>query len=104
MSTRTMGAALCLVLAVGCASAKPAVVTARAVAPEDQDRWSRAACQRGEYPVDLDARAFAQARMDDLAAERQGVRMPGATERLLIRRSAFETRCESWLQVAQLDR
>jgi len=103
MSTRTMGAALFLVLAMGCASAKPAAVTARTAIPEDTDRWSRAACQRGEYPFDLDARAFAQARMDDLAAERHGTRMPGATQRLLDRRSAFEHRCETWLQVAQLD-
>ena len=102
MSIRTMGVALFLVLTVGCASAKPAVAGARAAVPEDPDRWARAACQRGEYPIDLDARAFAQARMDDLVAERQGVRMPASTQRLLDRRSAFETRCETWLQVAQL--
>jgi hypothetical protein len=29
--------------------------------------------------------------------------MPGATQRLLDRRSAFETRCATWHQVAQLD-
>ena len=103
MSTRTMGAALFLVLVVGCASARPAPVTASAAAPEDPDRWSRAACQRGEYPVELDARAFSQARMDDLVATRQGARMPGATQRLLDRRSAFDNRCSRWLQVAQLN-
>ena len=103
MSTRTIGAALFLVLAVGCAAARPAPVVARAATPEDPDRWSRAACQRGEYPVELDARAFSQARMDDLVAERQGARMPGATQRLVDRRAAFETRCATWLQVAQLN-
>jgi len=103
MSIRTMGVALFLVLTVGCASAKPAVAGARAAVPEDPDRWARAACQRGEYPIDLDARAFAQARMDDLVAERHGARMPGATQRLLDRRLAFEHRCEAWQQVARLD-
>ena len=103
MSTRTLGAALFLVLAMGCASARPAPVASRHAAPEDPDRWARAACQRGEYPVELDARAFAQARMDDLVAERHGARMPGATQRLLDRRLAFEHRCEAWQQVARLD-
>jgi hypothetical protein len=103
MSTRTLGVALLLVLSVGCASARPAVAVARSAPPEDMDRWARAACHRGEYPIDLDARAFAQARMFDRAAQRQGGPVPGATQQLLDQRSVFETRCESWLRVAQLN-
>lgn len=103
MSTRTLGATLLLLLALGCASARPVVAGPRAAASEDPDRWARAACHRGEYPVDLDAVAFARARMVDLAAERQGARVPGATQRLLDQRSAFETRCAGWLQMAQLN-
>ena len=103
MPIRTLSAAFILVLVVGCAAARPVVTDSRTAVPEDPDRWARAACQRGEYPVELDARAFAQARMDDLVAERHGARMPGATQRLLDRRSAFDNRCSRWLQVAQLN-
>jgi hypothetical protein len=102
MSIRPTGVALLLVLAVGCATATPTVAGPPAAVPEDPDRWARAACQRGEYPIELDARAFAQARMDDLTAERQGVRMPTATQRLLDQRSAFESRCAGWRRVVQV--
>jgi hypothetical protein len=102
MAIRTLGTVLLMVLASGCASARPAAAVAGTAVPADPDRWTRVACQRGEYPVELDGRAFAQARWLDRLAERQGAPTPSATQRLLDQRSAFETRCASWLQVVQL--
>jgi hypothetical protein len=88
-----------LSLAVACAGARPAPTPAAAQAA-DPDRWDRAACLRGEYPVRLDGRAWAHARQIDLAAVRQWDAIPGATARLLAERAAFEERCAAWLRDA----
>jgi hypothetical protein len=50
-------------------------------------------CQRGEYPVELDARALARARYEDLRARHEGASSPFAAARLESGRSAFDERC-----------
>lgn len=88
-------------LSVGCA---PATRHARATParPPDPDRWARAACLRGEYPPELDARAYATARQQDLAAARRGLAPASATARLAEGRAAFDARCATWLEQAQV--
>ena len=80
----------------GCASAPQRRAEVGGPAP-DPDRWARAACERGEYPDELDARALARARHDDLRARRNGDWSPFATARLMDEREAFDVRCSAWL-------
>jgi hypothetical protein len=103
MSTRTLGFTLIVALAAGCASA-PAPSRFRASTSSDPERWERAACLRGEYPVELDGTAYAQARTVDLAAQRQALSSPQATQHVLERRAAFQTRCAEWLRGASAGR
>jgi hypothetical protein len=96
---------LLLVLsAVGCATSRPDAVPLPAVVSSSPspERWARAACLRGAYPVELDDRAYARARHADLQAEWQGLPRPDATRKLIEERSAFEARCAAWLTAARL--
>lgn len=79
----------------GCASAPPRWPSARAAAPDPQ-RWERTACQRDEYPAELDGSAFARARWEDLRARHDGAPAPDAAARLERERAAFEARCAAW--------
>jgi hypothetical protein len=97
MPIRNPGFTLAVLLAAGCATA-PVSSRFERKAPADPDRFERIACLRGELPVELDERAFAQARTADLAAERQARATPQATRRLLAQREAFQSRCSAWLQ------
>jgi hypothetical protein len=97
MSTRTLSLALIAALAAGCASA-PAPGRFGASPRPDPERWERTACLRGEYPVELDGTAYAQARAVDLAAHRQALSSPQATQHVLERRAAFQARCAAWLR------
>jgi hypothetical protein len=96
MHARSLVLAVALV-ATGCATA-PSASRFEHKAPADPDRFERIACRRGELPVALDGRAFAQARATDLAAERQAQQSPRATEQLLTQRDLFLARCASWLE------
>jgi hypothetical protein len=83
------------VLTAGCASAPARWSSAPAPAPSP-DRWERAACQAGEYPQELDARALARARHEDLRARRDGSWSSFAAARLESERDAFDARCAAW--------
>jgi hypothetical protein len=82
-------------LLMGCESASPRWSAARTTAP-DPDRWERAACRLQQYPPELDARAFARARLLDVEARRQGTPGTSATEQLVREREVFEARCATW--------
>jgi hypothetical protein len=86
---------LAAALVTGCRSAPPrgSAAPAAAFAP---DRWERAACRQGEYPPELDARALARARYEDLRARLAGSWSPFATARLESERDAFDARCAAW--------
>jgi hypothetical protein len=90
----------CLVvsaLLVGCRSDpgfRGAAPGARSASP---DAAERAACVRGQYPVDVDGAAYARARQADLQAARSGAASGFETTRLLDERGAFERRCLAWL-------
>jgi hypothetical protein len=106
MPLRAPTISLLVTLATACAAPRaPTVAMVRPLAgppaPGDPERWDRAACHRGEYPLDLGDRAYAQARQRDLAAERVGEQAPAVTLRLLERRVLFQKRCEAWQQEAQ---
>jgi hypothetical protein len=73
-----------------------------ATAP-DPDRWERAACNLGEYPTELDARALARARHEDLRARRSGSSSPFAAARLESERSGFDARCVAWRAASASD-
>jgi hypothetical protein len=95
-----LGVALVVALATGCASAPP-IARFQPGRPADPDRFERASCLRGDYPVELDARAYAQARTADRYAERNGLASPDATKRLLTERAVFEARCSGWRDAAE---
>ena len=82
-------------LLAGCRSARGGWLSVAAPVPEP-DRWERHACLQGEYPVELDARALARARYEDLRARQNGTASSFATARLESERSAFEARCAVW--------
>lgn len=90
---------LAAALFTGCKSASPRWPATRAASPAqapDPNRWERAACRQGEYPVDLDGRAFARAKFEDLQARKAGSAGRFATARLERERAAFEARCATW--------
>ena len=86
----------------GCARAPSRWVSAPAPAP-DPERWERAACHLGEYPLELDARALARARYEDIRARRSGDPSPFAAARLESERDAFDARCAVWRATARAD-
>ena len=88
-------AALAGALFTGCSSAPPRWSRASTSAP-DPDRWERAACHLEEYPAELDGRALARARFEDLRASRSGSSSPFAAARLQSERRAFDARCAAW--------
>lgn len=92
---------LLIALSVGCA---PATKHARGTPahPTDPDRWARAACLRGELPSELDSRAYASARQQDLTAERLGLPNPSATARLVDGRATFDAHCARWREGASV--
>jgi hypothetical protein len=99
MTFRTIAAAsLAATLIGGCASAspRPAIIAA---AP-DPERWEKVACRRGEYPRDLDAMAFARARLEDVRARQNGEWSSFASARLEGERGAFHARCAGWRAAA----
>lgn len=99
MAPRPLLLVLLAALFIGCAPASNRMRAAPA-RPLDPDRWARAACLRDEYPLELDGRAYATARQEDLTAERQGLPSPSATARLLEDRAAFRARCATWREQA----
>ena len=99
MTFRTIAAAsLAATLIGGCASAPPRAPTVAAAM--DPDRWEKAACHRGEYPNDLDGKAFARARMEDRRNRLSGGWSSFASARLEGEREAFEARCAVWRAAA----
>jgi hypothetical protein len=86
---------LAAALITGCRSAPPRFSSAPAAAP-DPYRWERAACDEGEYPTELDARALARARYEDLRARQGGTSSVFAAARLEGERDAFNARCAVW--------
>ena len=102
MTLRKLAAgALAAALLAGCRAAPPRWSAAAAPAPAaDPTRWERAVCRVGEYPPELDARAMARARAEDLRARQGGAFSPFAAARLESERSAFEARCAGWRAVA----
>jgi hypothetical protein len=100
MASRPMWlAALLTALSIGCSSTTQQM-RAGPARPPDPDRWARAACLRGEYPSELDGRAYAMARQLDLTAERRGLADATATARLIDARMAFGGRCAMWREQA----
>jgi hypothetical protein len=83
-------------LLAGCASGPSRLPSPAPTQAPDPDRWERAACRAGEYPVELDARAMARARHEDLRARRSGAWSPFAAARLESERDAFDARCAAW--------
>jgi hypothetical protein len=98
MSIRLILIAGLLSLAVGCSTPTSASAgrTVAATSPADPHRWDRQACFRGERPPELDSRAFARARLEDLHASGSAGRSPLATEQLLEKRGQFDARCDRW--------
>lgn len=101
MASRPMFLAALIALSIGCSPATKQMRAARA-RPPDPDRWARAACLRGEYPSELDGRAYAMARQQDLTAERRGVADASATARLIDARMTFGARCPTWREQASV--
>jgi hypothetical protein len=103
MSSRLVAIAWVAALVAGCAGAPPRwpLASVPAVAP-DPERLERAVCRLGEYPPDLDARALARARSEDLRARRTGEWSPFAAARLESARAEFDARCAAW-RSARLD-
>lgn len=95
MSRRWIATLAFAALLAGCRTAQGGWVSVPAPAT-DPDRWERLACRKGEYPVELDARALARARYEDLRARQSGATAPFAAARLESERSAFEARCAVW--------
>jgi hypothetical protein len=95
MPGRNVGLALVVLLAAGCAAA-PVGARFQPGRPADPDRFERAACLRGDYPAEVDERAYAQARTVDRHAERNNLVPPNATGRLLAQRATFDARCSGW--------
>jgi len=95
MPGRNVGLALVILLAAGCAAA-PVSARFQPSRPADPDRFARAACLRGDYPVEVDEHAWAQARTADRYAERNNLVPPNATARLLAQRATFDARCSGW--------
>lgn len=84
-------------LLMGCRSTPPRWSSASAIASApDPDQWDRAVCYVGEYPADLDARAHARARYEDLQARQNGSANPFAAAGLESKRNAFDARCAAW--------
>ena len=104
MSSRLLVAiAWAAALVAGCADAPPRWPSASAPASApDPERFERAVCRLGEYPPDLDARALARARAEDLRARRSGEWSPFAAARLESARAVFDARCAAW-RSARLD-
>ena len=82
-------------LLAGCGGARGSWGAARAPTP-DPERWERLACRQGEYPPELDGRALARARYEDLRSRQGGAPSTFATARLESERSAFRVRCAAW--------
>lgn len=96
MAPRSLVALLLgLALTTGCASA-PAARPAAPWTPPDPEHWHRVACRLGMYPEDVDARALARARYEDLRALHEGAPAPRATERVQRARAEFDARCATW--------
>jgi hypothetical protein len=85
---------LAAVLVGGCAANN---VRSASVSPPDPSRWERAACQRGEYPVELDGKALTRARYADLRTRQSGEYSSFAVARLKSDRDEFDVRCAAWL-------
>ncbi len=92
-------AAVSVALLSGCKSAPPPRPSAppTAAAP---DRWDRAMCRLGMYPAEMDSRALAWARYDELRARQGGSPSAPATARIMSERDAFDARCASWRAAA----
>lgn len=88
---------LAAALLAGCKAAPQRWSATPATAPAfDPYRWERAACSLDRYPEELDARALARARYEDLRARRGGSSSPFAAARLESERDAFDARCAAW--------
>jgi hypothetical protein len=102
MASRPMWlAALLTALSIGC-SPTTHQMRAGPERPPDPDRWARSACLRGEYPSELDGRAYAMARQQDLTADRRGLGDASATARLIDARMAYGARCAKWREQASV--
>lgn len=99
MPLRRLVVAIAFVSMVGCGSAPRRWSPAAHAAP-DPDRWDRALCGIGAYPAEIDARALAWARWDDLRARASGVPSLNAEARVLDEREAFDSRCTAWRAAA----
>jgi hypothetical protein len=95
-----VAAVLVAALFTGCRGAPARRSSASA---PDPDRWERAACNLGEYPTELDARALARARYEDLRARRSGSSSLFAAARLESERSGFAARCAAWRAASASD-
>jgi hypothetical protein len=91
-----LAAALALAFVAGCAAAPARSASGARPAP-DPDRWERAACRLQQYPPELDGRALARARLQDLEARRNGSTAPSVAASLVAARDAFDGRCAAWL-------
>ncbi|HTP30411.1 MAG TPA: hypothetical protein VMK12_32735 [Anaeromyxobacteraceae bacterium] len=93
-----MGRILCAAIAVsGLALSSCAVPAAtRPTLKAGPEEREKAACAAGRYPQQLGASALAQARYEDLEAQRNGTWSTFATARLLDERAQFDKRCEAW--------
>jgi hypothetical protein len=96
MMVRWLVAAGIAAALISCSSAPPRRLSATVVSAPDPDRWERAACSRGEYPADLNARAMARARHADIRARLNRSWSPFAVARLESEREAFDARCMAW--------
>jgi hypothetical protein len=99
-------AILAVALVTGCRSApaRRSFAAAHASAPApDPYRWERAACDLGEYPAELDARALARARHQDLRARRNGTPGSFSAAQLESERDGFAARCAVWRAEAARD-
>jgi len=99
---RVLHAALaCASLALlGCTSP---TATARPTLRAGAEEREKVACTAGHYPLDLGPSALAQARYQDIEAQRNGAWSTFATARLLDERAQFDKRCEAWRQAASAE-
>ncbi|HEX9052028.1 MAG TPA: hypothetical protein VF841_15970 [Anaeromyxobacter sp.] len=86
---------LAIALLTGCTGARARWSSVPRAAP-DPNRWERAACRLEQYPPELDERALARARFEDVEARREDSSAPSAAARLLAARDAFDSRCAAW--------
>jgi hypothetical protein len=95
MARAFLAAMLAAALFTGCKSASPRWSSTTTTTARDPQRWERAACWRGEYPVELDERALVWARYEDVRASHGGSPTSEAA-RVERERIAFDARCNGW--------